>query len=86
MPAALPERCDLLRNTPNSSLPGFSGNGVVGAPGARNFTIVANFGKINSTRDNPNGSWGDPVCIETLLVRPQPCRPANLPCEIVDPQ
>ncbi len=53
MPAALPERCDLLR----TSLPGFSGNGVVGAPGARNFTIVANFGKINSTRDNPNGSW-----------------------------
>jgi hypothetical protein len=43
-----------LTNTPNFSLPGFSGNGVVAAPGALNFTNTANFGKINSTRDSPN--------------------------------
>lgn len=43
-----------LTNTPNFSLPGFSGNGVVGAPGATDYTSPANFGKITSTRDGQN--------------------------------
>jgi hypothetical protein len=43
-----------LTNTPNFSLPGFSGNGVVAAPGALDYTSPTNFGKITSTRDGQN--------------------------------
>lgn len=43
-----------LTNTPNFSLPGFSGNGVVGAPGALDYTSPQQFGKITSTRDGQN--------------------------------
>ncbi len=43
-----------LTNTPNFSLPGFSGNGVVAAPGALDYTSPINFGKITSTRDGQN--------------------------------
>jgi Carboxypeptidase regulatory-like domain/TonB dependent receptor/TonB-dependent Receptor Plug Domain len=43
-----------LTNTPNFSLPGFGGNGVVPAPGALDYTSPANFGKITSTRDGQN--------------------------------
>lgn len=42
-----------LTNTPNFSLPGFGGNGVVAAPGALDYTSN-NFGKITSTRDGQN--------------------------------
>jgi hypothetical protein len=42
-----------LTNTPNFSPPGFSGNGVVGAPGALDYTSNT-FGTINSTRDGQN--------------------------------
>lgn len=52
-----------LTNTPNFSFPGFSGNGVTAAPGAKNFTNTANFGKITSTRDNPH----DPRQIQFAL-------------------
>ena len=46
-------RCEFfnLTNTPQFSLPGFSGNGVVAAPGALDFSNLSNFGKITSTRD-----------------------------------
>ena len=43
-----------LTNTPNFSLPGFSGNGVVGGPRRSDYTSPANFGKITSTRDGQN--------------------------------
>jgi Carboxypeptidase regulatory-like domain/TonB-dependent Receptor Plug Domain/TonB dependent receptor len=43
-----------LTNTPNFSNPGFGGNGVVGAPGAVDYTNTSAFGKINSTRDGQN--------------------------------
>jgi hypothetical protein len=43
-----------LANHPNFSLPGFSGLGVSGAPGALNYNNPSNFGKINSTRDGQN--------------------------------
>jgi hypothetical protein len=42
-----------LTNTPNFSPPGFSGNGVVAAPGSLDYTSNT-FGKINSTRDGQN--------------------------------
>ncbi len=42
-----------LTNTPNFSNPGFSGNGVVAAPGALDYTSSA-FGTITSTRDGQN--------------------------------
>jgi len=42
-----------LTNTPNFSLPGFGGNGVVAAPGSLDYTSSA-FGKITSTRDGQN--------------------------------
>ncbi|MBV9502248.1 MAG: hypothetical protein JO138_23010, partial [Acidobacteriaceae bacterium] len=42
-----------LTNTPNFSLPGFGGNGVVAAPGALDYTSNS-FGKITSTRDGQN--------------------------------
>jgi hypothetical protein len=42
-----------LTNTPNFSPPGFSGNGVVAAPGSLDYTSTE-FGKINSTRDGQN--------------------------------
>jgi hypothetical protein len=43
-----------LTNTPNFSPPGFSGNGVVPAPGSLDYTSPTTFGKINSTRDGQN--------------------------------
>jgi hypothetical protein len=43
-----------LTNHPNFSNPGFSGNGVVAAPGSLNFLNTTNFGKITSTRDGQN--------------------------------
>jgi hypothetical protein len=43
-----------LANHPNFSLPGFSGLGVSGSPGALNYNNPENFGKINSTRDGQN--------------------------------
>jgi len=43
-------------------LPGFSGNGFTAAPGSLDFRSV-NFGKITSTRDNPN----DPRQIQFAL-------------------
>jgi hypothetical protein len=43
-----------LTNTPNFSYPGFSGNGVVAAPGALDYTSPSTFGKITSTRDLQN--------------------------------
>lgn len=42
-----------LTNTPNFSPPGFSGNGVVAAPGSLDYTS-STFGMINSTRDGQN--------------------------------
>jgi hypothetical protein len=42
-----------LTNTPSFSPPGFSGNGVSGAPGSLDYTS-SSFGKINSTRDGQN--------------------------------
>ena len=51
-----------LANHPNFSLPGFSGNGFTAAPGSLDFRSV-NFGKITSTRDNPN----DPRQIQFAL-------------------
>ena len=43
-----------ILNHPDFSLPGFSGNGVVAAPGSLNYLNTTNFGKINSTRDGQN--------------------------------
>jgi hypothetical protein len=43
-----------LTNHPNFSAPGFSGNGVVAAPGALDYTNPSTFGKIASTRDGQN--------------------------------
>ena len=43
-----------LTNHPNFSPPGFSGNGVVAAPGSLNYTSPTTFGKIASTRDGQN--------------------------------
>ncbi len=43
-----------LTNTPNFSPPGFSGNGVVAAPGALDYTSPTTFGRITSTRDGQN--------------------------------
>ena len=43
-----------LTNHPNFSNPGFSGNGVVAAPGSLNYLDTSNFGKITSTRDGQN--------------------------------
>jgi hypothetical protein len=43
-----------ITNHPNFSNPGFSGNGVVAAPGALNYLNTSNFGKITSTRDGQN--------------------------------
>jgi hypothetical protein len=43
-----------ILNHPNFSLPGFSGNGVLAAPGSLNYLNTTNFGKINSTRDGQN--------------------------------
>jgi Carboxypeptidase regulatory-like domain/TonB dependent receptor-like, beta-barrel len=43
-----------LTNTPNFSIPGFSGNGVVAAPGALDYTSPSTFGKITATRDGQN--------------------------------
>ncbi len=43
-----------LTNTPNFANPGFSGNGVVAAPGALDYSSPSTFGKINSTRDLQN--------------------------------
>jgi hypothetical protein len=40
-----------LTNTPNFAAPGFSGNGVVAAPGALDYSTPSTFGRINSTRD-----------------------------------
>ncbi len=42
-----------LTNTPNFSPPGFSGNGVVAAPGSLDYTS-SSFGQITSTRDFQN--------------------------------
>ena len=42
-----------LTNHPNFSNPGFSGNGVVAAPGSLDY-LNSNFGKITSTRDGQN--------------------------------
>jgi hypothetical protein len=43
-----------LTNTPNFSLPGFMGNGVVPAPGSLDYTSPSTFGKITATRDGQN--------------------------------
>jgi Carboxypeptidase regulatory-like domain/TonB dependent receptor len=43
-----------LANHPNFSNPGFSGNGVVAAPGSLNYLDTTDFGKITSTRDGQN--------------------------------
>jgi hypothetical protein len=43
-----------LTNHPNFSAPGFSGNGVVAAPGSLDYTSPLTFGKIASTRDGEN--------------------------------
>ncbi len=43
-----------VTNTPNFAAPGFSGNGVVAAPGALDYTSPSTFGRINSTRDLQN--------------------------------
>ncbi len=43
-----------LTNHPNFSNPGFSGNGVVAAPGSLDYTNPSEFGKITSTRDGQN--------------------------------
>lgn len=43
-----------LTNHPNFSPPGFSGNGVVAAPGALDYDTPSTFGAINSTRDGQN--------------------------------
>jgi hypothetical protein len=43
-----------LANHPNFSAPGFSGNGVVAAPGSLDYTSPLTFGKIASTCDGQN--------------------------------
>jgi hypothetical protein len=43
-----------LTNHPNFSPPGFSGNGVVAAPGSLDYDTPTTFGAINSTRDGQN--------------------------------
>lgn len=43
-----------LTNHPNFSPPGFSGNGVLAAPGSLDYTSPTTFGKIASTRDGQN--------------------------------
>jgi hypothetical protein len=43
-----------LTNHPNFSIPGFSGNGVVAAPGSLDYSSPSTFGKISSTRDGSN--------------------------------
>lgn len=43
-----------LTNHPNFSAPGFSGNGVVAAPGSLDYTNPSTFGRIASTRDGQN--------------------------------
>jgi hypothetical protein len=43
-----------LTNHPNFSAPGFSGNGVVAAPGSLDYISPGSFGKITSTRDGQN--------------------------------
>jgi hypothetical protein len=43
-----------LTNHPNFSPPGFSGNGIVAAPGSLDYTSPSTFGVINSTRDGQN--------------------------------
>jgi hypothetical protein len=43
-----------LTNHPNFSNPGFSGNGVVAAPGSLNYLDTTNLGKITSNRDGQN--------------------------------
>jgi hypothetical protein len=43
-----------LTNHPNFSPPGFSGNGVVAAPGSLNYLSPSTFGVITSTRDGLN--------------------------------
>ena len=43
-----------LTNHPNFSPPGFSGNGVVAAPGSLDYDTPLTFGAINSTRDGQN--------------------------------
>ncbi len=43
-----------LTNHANFSNPGFQGNSFQAAPGVLDFTNTKNFGKITSTRDNPN--------------------------------
>jgi len=43
-----------LTNHPNFSPPGFSGNGVLSAPGSLDYTSPSTFGKIASTRDGQN--------------------------------
>lgn len=43
-----------LTNHPNFSIPGFSGNGVVAAPGSLDYTSPSTFGTISSTRDGQN--------------------------------
>ena len=46
-------RCEVfnLTNTPQFGNPGFGGNGTLAAPGATDFTNLANFGKILATQD-----------------------------------
>ncbi len=43
-----------LTNHPNFSIPGFSGNGVLAAPGSLDYTNPSQFGRIFSTRDGSN--------------------------------
>jgi hypothetical protein len=43
-----------LTNHPNFSIPGFSGNGVLAAPGSLDYTNPTTFGMISSTRDGSN--------------------------------
>jgi Carboxypeptidase regulatory-like domain len=43
-----------ILNHPNFNAPGFGGNGVVSISGSTDFTNVANFGAIGSTRNAPN--------------------------------
>ncbi|HXX23206.1 MAG TPA: TonB-dependent receptor [Terriglobia bacterium] len=43
-----------ITNHPNFSPPGYSGNGVIAAPGSLDYTSPATFGKITSTRDLQN--------------------------------
>ena len=53
-----PARMAIMAITTSSSIsvnaPGFGGNGVVSISGSTDFTNVANFGAIGSTRNAPN--------------------------------